>query len=106
MELALAEAASFQYVLLNMFSEYLEGASPLTPRGRVRAALNAYHAALDRFDRLALRLGLQRRPGWQQAHREIDSYVVSDATPHDNVDDDIDVDDIDDNNEDDRDTDD
>lgn len=71
-ELALVEAAATQYALIGAFSDYLAEVSPMTPRGRVRSAVRAYHEAVDRLDRIAQRLGLQRREGWEKAHGLLD----------------------------------
>ena len=46
-----------------MFNRLAEQGGPVTGKGRARALFRAYLAALDRETRLALVLGLERRPG-------------------------------------------
>jgi hypothetical protein len=54
----------------SILSGYLLEVGPLTPRGRVRTAVAAYNAAVDRYSKLAEKLGLERRGNWRQAHAE------------------------------------
>jgi hypothetical protein len=70
-EMSLIEAASMEYSVMGMIGDYLHEVSPLTPRGRVRSALTAFQQAVDRLDRIGQKLGLQRRDGWEQAHRDL-----------------------------------
>jgi hypothetical protein len=87
-EIALVEAAATQYAIIGAFNAYLSDVSPMTPTGRVRTAVRGYHEAVDRLDRLSQRLGLQRREGWQQAHRDLDAETADDVEDDDPEDDD------------------
>jgi hypothetical protein len=68
-EIGLVEQLAQLYVISAMLQKYLNEVSPLSPRGRVRSALTVYHQTVDRYERIATKLGLQRRPGWEDAHQ-------------------------------------
>ena len=51
--------------------EHLVAEGPLTAKGRTRAALSAYVSVADRLLRLAMALGLRRRP----KHVALEDYI-------------------------------
>jgi hypothetical protein len=69
-ELGLIVQAVTLQTTASILSGYLLEVGPLTPRGRVRTAVAAYNAAVDRYSKLAEKLGLERRGNWRQAHAE------------------------------------
>jgi hypothetical protein len=48
-------------MMLDLYEADFEARGMGTARGRQRASVAAYLAILDRFDKLAMRVGLQRR---------------------------------------------
>jgi len=61
----LARDLAGRYLELCVVADYLGGKlvtqGPLTPKGHQRAALTAYLAVVDRLQRIAMALGLERR---------------------------------------------
>jgi hypothetical protein len=88
-----------EFAISRMVGDYLFQANALTPRGRIRTAVGAYHAAVDRYHKLAEKLGLQRREGWREAHAAAWKEMQRKAAEAGDVEDE-ELDDTDDENDD------
>jgi len=61
LEVGLVERAAYLATMLDLYEADFQARGFYTPRGRQRNSVEAYLKILDRYEKLAKRLGLQRR---------------------------------------------